>query len=282
MSIPTTTTLRNFVWQDATIGASFSVTFPKTPLFELICIGLEITQSMAEHDTVVLHLKGKPFRIDTSIVYNDPVVIEYKNLKHTSTFHGYVHRIKQTSTIQGTNETTIECIAASSVLKETDQNIYTEVTADQVVSRVCTKFDLSANVQRDPRVRQDVVQAGQSFWQLFRSLALQTGYALRAENTTVTFCSRDKITSSKKSYAPYYLYVDNELGGGITKEQRALGTITYFHPIISDGAPESGVAVDRVISGKAKNNNQTVKITNKRKVKAVDKGAATPSEEYFS
>jgi hypothetical protein len=113
-------------------------------------------------------------------------------------------------------------------------------------------------------------------------LAKQTGFALRAENTTVTFCSKDKITASKKSQAPYFYYVDSNLNGAVSPWKELLGSIIYFRPTITDASPEAGVKVDRVISGKSQNGKQTIKTVHPHvDKKTPQKGAVKPSEDYF-
>jgi hypothetical protein len=289
-SIPTVP--RPFVWASNVIGANFYVTLPKTPKLELLALGMEIYQKQMEHDFAIIHLKGKPYKLETQIHYNDPIVITYQSGKTKSTFNGYVNAVRQVNTVKGTSETIIEVIGASSVLKETAQKVYTKATADQVVSQICSKFSLSAVVQRDARVRNAIVHSGQSHWQLLRSLALQTGHALRCENTNLTFVSKDKITLTKKASAPYFVYIDNPNGGVVSEALRNLGSILNFSPIISDGSPETHSNVDRVITGRTTSNSnakgKAIKTTHSKAAKGKgkssqkpSKGAVKPSKDFF-
>jgi hypothetical protein len=278
--------VRPFIWGSNVYGASFSVSFSKTPGLELIPIMLEIDQKQAAHDFASIYFKGKPYKLESQVQYNDPVEITYRSDKTTYKFHGYVHAIRQITGTTGTTETIVECVSASSILKESAQKVYTKTTADQVISQVCASFGLSAVTQRDPRVRNAIVHSGQSYWQLFRSLALQTGNALRAENTTITFCSKDKITNSKKTSAPYFVLADNANGGVVTRELRNLGSIVEFNPIVSNASPETGSNVDRVVTGRATSSSnpkgKAIKTTHTNaKSSASAKGAVKPSKDYF-
>jgi hypothetical protein len=284
--------LRPFAWDSNVIGANFYINLPKTPKLELLALGMEIYQKQMEHDFAIIHLKGKPYKLETQIHHNDPVIITYQSGKNKSTFNGYIHAVKQVNTLKGTSQTILEVIGASSVLKETAQKVYTTTTADQVVSQVCAKFNLAAVVQRDARVRNAIVHSGQSYWQLLRSLAFQTGHALRCENTTVTFVSKDKITLTKKKSAPYFVYIDDPNGGVVNEELRGLGSIINFNPIISDASPETHSNVDRVITGRTTSNSnakgKAIKTTHakvgKGKGKASQKpskGAVKPSKDFF-
>jgi hypothetical protein len=272
----------SYLWRPEVYSASYKVEFPNLKSIEFLIMSAELKQSIEEHDLLIIRIKGKPSRKETQLAYGDPVKFTYRSGKTKSVFVGKIERIYQSGSIGGVNQTIIKCISASACLKDSTQEIYTNVTADQVISRVCQQFGLSAIVQRDPRVRKAIVQSGQTYWQLFRSLAKQTGFALRAENTTVTFCSKDKITASKKNQAPYFYYVDSKINGAVSPIERTLGSILHFRPTITDASPEAGVKVDRVISGKSQNGKQTIKTVHPHvDKKTPQKGAVKPSEDYF-
>ena len=199
----------------------------------------------------------------------------------TSTWNGYIHHVRQDNSHQGGN-TDVVCVGASWVLKNTDQKIYKNVTADQVISKIAKKHSMAAVTQRDPRVRAQVSQSGQSDWQLCRSLAKQNGFALRVENTTIIFVSKDKIYQSQKNSAPYFNYIDDEVGGVVPAALRMTGTILSFEPIISDQAPETSSRVDRVVSGVNTNTGAAVKATHQHVAPALgNAGVVVPNKSYF-
>lgn len=271
---------RNFVWHSSANNSSFSVSFPKAPDMNLTLMGAELYQDIEEHDRLVLHFKGHPTIKKQSLISGDPVEFIFKSDKLKTTWHGYIHHIEQPNTWQGGN-TDIVCVSASWVLKDTDQKIYKNVTADQVVSKIAKSMGMSAVTQRHPRLRKSVAQAGQSFWQVLRSLAKQTGFALLVENTTITFVSKDKIFQSKKKSAPYFRYVHDEIDGVSPRELKLTGTVLEFSPIISDHAPEMGVRVDRVMSGTSSQTKTTIKTTHVSTKKNVHTGVVVPNEKYF-
>jgi hypothetical protein len=282
MALNPSAPFRNFVWSDEGHNTKFSVSFPTAPDMDLNLLGAELYNGMEEHDVLVLHFKGKPFIKREPLVSMDPVIFTVTAPDKTvMTWNGYIHHIKQVNTHQGSN-TDIVCGGASLLLKDTDQKIYKNVTADQIVSKIAAKHGMTAVVQRDPRVRNNVAQVGQTDWQVCKRLARQTGFALRADNTTIYFMSKDKIYQNKKASAPYFLYVDAEDTGAIPREVRALGNIVSFNPIISDDAPEQGIRVDRVVSGIHKATGTVIKTTHKHKVtNKTSAGAVRPSTEYF-
>jgi uncharacterized protein involved in type VI secretion and phage assembly len=267
----------NFVWD---YHSKFRVEFPKAPNFELILVGAELTQSMDEHDRLSLHFKGTPFKPETSLIAGDPVIFTYWSGKLQSKFYGHIGSVDPTSSIQGGN-LTINCVSASYLLKDTDQKIYKKVTADQVVAKIAKKHGMSAVTQRHPRVRAMVVQAGQSDWQICRRLAKQCGFALRADNTTITFVSKDKIFQTNRKSAPYFKYVDNSIGGVITRADRLSGTILAFSAQISDEAPELGTRINRVVTGYNHDTGTAIETLHPASAPDNTKGVVTPNEDYF-
>jgi hypothetical protein len=272
---------QNFVWGSNAKDSNFAAGFPKSPDMDLHLIGAELYQNPEEHDRLVLHYKGKPANKRESIASGNPVVFNYRSGKLKKTWKGYVVHIQQDNSYQGGN-TDVVCVGASWVLKNTDQKIYIKSTADQVVTKIAKKHGMQAVTQRDPRVRDQIVQAGQSDWQLCRRLAQQTGFALLTDNTTITFVSKDKIYQSKKKSAPYFNYVDDEVGGVVPKELRMTGTVLSFEPTISDQSPEMGVRVDRVMTGTNSKTGAVVKATHAHTApKKGTSGVVSPNKAYF-
>ena len=269
-----------FQWKEASAGAKFSVSFPKAPSLELILIGAELYQDIEQHDRLVLHFKGKPFVKGTEIKAGDPVSFTFQSEKVKSTWKGYVYSPVSKNTLRA-NNTDVICVGASYLLKNPDQKIYTNVTADQVLSKVAKKHGMKAVTQRHPRKFSSLTQAGVSDWQFCRRLAAQTGFALRADNTSLVFMSKDKLYNDHKKNAPYFYYVDNTQGGVVNKADRNLGTIINFTAYPSDEAPEMGVNVNRVTTGTNTATGKLIKVTHKHKAAVASKGVVKPSKEFF-
>lgn len=267
----------NFLWESTARHSSFSVNFPKTPSTELLLIGAELFQEIDSHDILVLEFKGKPFLDSTIVVSGDPVEFVYTSGPNSSKFNGYVYTLEPSSGTEA-HSTTVTCVSASYLLKNTDQRVYKNTTADGVVSKVAAKHGMQAVTQRHPRIRESIVQAGQSDWQLLRRLAKQAGFALRAENTTLTFVSKDKIYNEKKPSAPYFKYED-----GLSIHNRMYGTCFYFEPEISDDNPDLGARVNRVITGTSTITSTPISTTHAAKDYSIPNlGSLSPSEDFFT
>lgn len=275
----------NLSYSEKASFSSFTVTFPKTPDIQndIKLVYAELVQAAEEHDRLILKFKGRPNERSTVLAYGDPVEFTFTNFKIPYTFTGHIYSIDPQNTPQ-VNNLEIVCISSSGfVLKNTSQTIYQNVTADQVVEKICEKQNLKAVTQRHPRVRTGITQAGQSDWQLMRRLAKQTGFALRAENTTIFFMSKDKIFSSKKDSAPYFYYGDAPEVGTVTKPERAYSSVFYFYPYVSDNSAELGARVDRVITGLNEKTGKVIETIHPAKAFVEEtKGVVVPGEDYFS
>ncbi len=272
---------KNYVYESTARYSTFKVEFPKNLNFELNLVGAELYQDTEQHDRLILHFKGKPESRETSIFSEDPVKFTYTTDKVKSEFLGYVYEIIPKDDADS-NNTDVVCLSASYYLKNTDQKIYKNVTADQVISKIAAKNGMKAVTQRHPRVRKMIVAAGQSDWQVCRRLAKQTGFALRSEGTTIYFVSKNKIYSKSKPSAKYFKYEDSIVGGSTVKYNRSYGTIIGVTYEISDSSPERGAKVDRVVTGYNERTGKVIETTHKLKdFSFEDKGVVVPNEEFF-
>lgn len=264
--------------------SSFTVEFPKTRYIhdDIKLVSAELIQVAEEHDRLVLQFKGRPSDDTTVLAYGDPVVFTFSSGKTPFTFNGHVYSVNPQNTPQA-NNLEVVCVSASGfMLKNTNQDIYRNVTADQVVEKISRKNGFKAVTQRHPRVRKGIVQPGQSDWQLMRRLAKQTGFALRSENTTIFFVSKSKIYNAKKDSAPYFNYIDSPEVGTTTKPERVYSSIFYFYPYISDNSAELGAKVDRVITGIHEKTGEVLDTLHLAKDFQEDvRGVVVPNEEYF-
>jgi hypothetical protein len=254
------------------------VSFPLSPSFNLVLLNAQLEQEFDSHDKLVLKFAGKIENVNGFVSSGDPVQFDYSGSGSSSSWVGYVHKIIP-STVRD-NMTTVICISPTYLLKTTKQKIYKNVTADQVVQKICKQYGLKAVTQRHPRVFATIGQAGQSDWQLLRRLAKQTGFGLKITGTTVYFMSKNKLSSASTARSPYFF---RETAAPSVRGIIAMGTILDFIPQISDEAPDMiGATVDRVVSGLHSTNNKA--ITTKHKIAPAKKktnGTVTPNKKFL-
>jgi hypothetical protein len=254
------------------------VTFPLSPSFNLVFLTAILKQQFDSHDTLVIKYAGKIEDTLNFVGSGDPVKFEYSGAGSEKTWVGYVHKVIPSTVAD--NSTTIVCISPTYLLKTTKQKIYKNVTADQIVQKVCKQYGLKAVTQRHPRVFSSIGQAGQSDWQLLRRLAKQTGFGLKINGTTVYFMSKDKLSSASADRAPYFFKED----AANVRTIASMGTLVEFTPQISDEAPDMvGATVDRVVGGLHSTNNKTIATKHKiQPAKKKTKGVVTPNKKFLA
>jgi hypothetical protein len=255
-----------------------NVLFIKTPDFPLFLITATLDQKTNSHELLTLTFAGKLTSDSTNVVSGDPVQFTWSSDFGTSTFVGYVHSIKPTDI--NANVTEIYCVSPSYLLKNTDQKVYKNVTADAVVSKIAAKYGLKAITQRHPRVFPSLVNAGQSEWQFLKQLANLTGFLLKTEGTTIYFMSKSKLEAASRKGAPYFYKEDQNPASRFAS---SFGSIVSFTSTLSDDAPDMfGATVDRVVSGIHRTNNSLINSTHTTKVGSkATKGVVVPSAAYL-
>lgn len=257
---------------------SRAVSFLKTPNFPLALITATLDQKPNTHELLTLTFAGKLTSYTETVVSGDPVTFTWSSRFGNSTFIGYVHSIKPTDINASITE--IYCVSPSYLLKNTDQKVYKNVTADAVVSRIAAKYGLKAVTQRHPRVFPSLVNAGQSEWQFLRQLANLTGFLLKTEGTTIYFMSKSKLESASRKGAPYFYKEDHNPG---SRYASSFGTIVAFTSTLSDDAPDMfGSTVDRVVSGIHKTTDSLINSIHASKPGSKStKGVVIPSKAYL-
>jgi hypothetical protein len=257
---------------------SRTVRFPLSPTFDLVFLSAKLEQEFNSHDRLVIKYAGKVEDTLNFVGSGDPVEFEYSGAGSKKTWVGYVHKIIPSTVSE--NATTIICISPTYLLKTTRQKIYKNVTADQVVQKVCKQYGLKAVTQRHPRVFSTIAQAGQSDWQLLRRLAKQTGFGLKVTGTTVYFMSKNKLSSASTNNASVFF---KETAAPTVRGIASMGTLIEFTPQISDEAPDMvGATVDRVVSGLHSTNNKTIATKHKiQPAKKKTKGTVIPSKKFL-
>jgi len=140
-------------------------------------------------------------------------------------YYGYINNIQNVQE-NGKDFTKIGFIGASYVMKQASQKIYLNMTADQVVSEIASKYNFAFKVAPHPRVYPQIAQAGMTDWELMVKLARQSGYFLRAENTELYFQPLDQDFNDLHNQALSFQKAD----GGF----KPINPIYSFKPIIGE------------------------------------------------
>jgi len=139
-----------------------------------------------------------------SIKPGTPVQINLKSTASSRMFYGYVHNIETNST-PGNNFAELLLIGASYKLKQADQKIYTNITADKVIQQIAEKHKFAYYTEPHPRVYEQIAQAGHTDLELMVRLARQSGYSLRLQNTEIYFSPLMTDYTSMRANAPSFV-----------------------------------------------------------------------------
>lgn len=200
------------------------VSFPMATSSPKYVYSLELTQNRYEHETAKLVFKDWDLDYD-SVTSNSPMTIKLNGTKESVIFNGYVDYVKPCIT-PGENYTEVGFISASGNMRNQIEAVYRNITADQVVKQISTKYGFACYAVPHPRVYPQISQAGRSDWQIMVRLAKQNGYTLRTHNTEVYFQPILEDYTKYRAQAKYF---------SLQYPESTLGTTIYsFDPIIGE------------------------------------------------
>lgn len=160
--------------------------FPEAPSSQPAFVySATIHQHRYRHEVAIVQFKDWDLSYDV-VAPNSPVQMTMYGPAKRREFYGYIHHINPERT-PGKNFVEMILIGASFPLKETSQQVYKNVTSDQVVREIARKHGFACYAVPHPRVYPQLAQAGLTDWQLMVKLAKQSGYTLRTQNTEIYF-----------------------------------------------------------------------------------------------
>ena len=185
---------------------------------------MELTQNRYEHETAKIVFKDWDLDYD-AITTNSPISVKLTGTNEFIIFNGYVDYVKPCIT-PGENYTEVGFISASGNMRNQIEAVYKNITADQVVKRIATKYGFACYSVPHPRVYPQISQAGRSDWQLMVRLAKQNGYTLRTHNTEIYFQPMLEDYTKYRAQAKYF---------SLQYPESTIGTTIYsFDPVIGE------------------------------------------------
>ena len=191
-----------------------------------------------EHEIIKVYFSDWAVQYQ-SMTSGTPVTVNLSGVGSSRTINGYIHHI-QPDISPEKNFVEVTIIGASYLLKQESQQVWVDVTADQVVADVATKNGFSYNAVPTQRVYDQISQAGRSDWELLVDLAKQNGYSLKADNTTIMFQPLTQEFTDLRAQAAYY-----KMNGLDTKKTG----IYSFKPLIGDSIPYENIKKASVAIG---------------------------------
>jgi len=219
-----------------------TVNFPETSIGPVSVHEATFYQNRYEHEVVVMRFREWGVSYD-AVTAGSLLHINMGGGLTNRDFYGYVHHIKATRS-PGKNFVEVVGISSSFSMKQANQTVYKNITADAIVQQIGEKHGFSVYAVPSQRVYAQVAQAGHTDWEFMVRLAKQNGYSLRTENTELYFQPMLYDYTNLRSQAPKFTLKSED-------SSKQLSTIYSFEPLIGESIPfenafKSAVAISGV------------------------------------
>lgn len=202
---------------------------------------LEVHQEIDKQDIAVIDARSRSVRYFETLYPGSPVRIIYRDYSGSSAlFFGYVSKVSPLEKMHGDiYKKQIVCVAASREFRQTTRNTWRNRTGPEIVQDICKRLGFKAVTKQHPLRRKQVVQGGDTYWEVLTKLARMTGYVLRVEGTTLYFLPLRDMVNAFASVAP--VVADVSMAG--TYMTTALEIDTTLGNTSDDGDDLSDAAV---------------------------------------
>jgi len=175
-------------------------------------------------------------------------------------FNGYVHHINP-SVKPGTRATEVSLIGASYLLKQSSQQVYYDLTASDIVTKIAKRNKFAYNIDKHPFVYKQLSQAGLTDSEMIVKLANHCGFTVRFHNTEIYFQSMTKLYEEERENAPIYVMRDAQDPKG--------STLYSFTPLVGESIDQGGEYKSATaVAGVDPYTEKIIQITNQKRPKA--------------
>jgi phage protein D len=143
----------------------------------------------------------------------------------------------------GKRFTDVSLIGASYVMKQANQRIFKNITADAVIKQIASSHGFYSDVDSHPRVYPQIAQAGHTDLEMMVRLAKQSGYSLRIKDTTVHFKPQDFDYTGMRGSAQKFIMRDpnHPQGSTLYSFDLLVGESIYYKDSMKAAVAVSGV-----------------------------------------
>jgi hypothetical protein len=216
-----------------------AIEFPESSIGTVISYRTTLTMSRYAHEMLTMYLHG--WDIDyKQVEVGSPVRAVITSTYGKKEFVGYVNSV-YADIDANKHFVEITALGATVTLKQSSQKVWTQVTADQVITEIAQKHNLSYHCTPHPRVYDHVAQTGETDWEFICKLAYRSGYTLRAEGTSIYCDPMYKDFKDYKDSAPYFVIREGNNPNG--------RNLYSFSPEISESKEFGGVTKGAISVG---------------------------------
>lgn len=239
-----------------------AVSFPNSSVPPIRVSEMTLWQERFKHEFATFRFRDWDTKYD-DIRPGTPATFSLETEDGYYEFDGYVHHINPTVK-PGTQETEVSLIGASYLLKQGSQQVYYDLTASDIVTKIAKRNKFAYSIDSHPLVYPQLSQAGLTDFEMINKLAKHCGYTVRFHNAEIYFQSITKLYEEERENAPIYVMRDAQNPKG--------STLYSFTPIAGesieyDNEYKSATAVAGVDAYTGK----IIQVTNQKRPKAKKK-----------
>lgn len=192
------------------LGTSLDVSFPDFPGFTETPKTFRLIQEVGKQD--VAHIRypyQSPFYLK-ALKTGVPVFIKWRNERGEGKFFGYVYEVTPATNRGKDREVLVKVIGATLGAKETDNKIWINKTATQIVEEIAKKLKLKSNITPSPVVFSQQSMLNHTYWEKVQELARRIGYVAQAYGTELNFHPLDTMIDKSMTTVPIYAFIDSD------------------------------------------------------------------------
>lgn len=195
-------------------GTVYKVGLPTAPSLMLNPVFAELTQRQGEHDILSLEFNRVPYAWQEILKTGTPIVFSWFRGQRKSTWIGYVSLVSRETIAQNQQKLRVVCVGSSYYLKSKVSRVFKNKTVSEAVQTICKDFSLGYIGEPSPRRFEQLIIAGQSYWEWMHDYAAKIGYGFYVKNATVYFRPIDALLDAGIPSAPVFKYKNPLLGSG--------------------------------------------------------------------
>lgn len=192
------------------LGSNFSVSFPDFPGFTETPKTFRLIQEVGKQDIVHIKYSYQSSFYLKALKTGVPVLITWKTDASKDKFYGYVYDVSPVTERGFNREVLIKCIGATLGAKETDNKIWINKTASQIVEEIAKKLKLKPSVTPSKIVFSQQSMVNHTYWDKIQELARRIGYVAQAYGTELNFHPIDVMIDKSMTAVPIMHFVDAE------------------------------------------------------------------------
>ena len=203
----------------------YKVIFPDFPGFEEIPVTVRLIQKSGHQDILELQYLVVSSFYQNALKPGSLIRLNWKNGFIKGQFFGQILSVLPTKTFGQNSPTIVKAIGTALSLKESEQKIWINKTASEIVQEIAKKFKLKPVIYPTKARFTQESMVGQTYWQKLRDLANKSGYVFHVYETELYFVPFDTMINTFMGNVPV-LSLENNYGDGYDNIEQ--GTLLEF------------------------------------------------------